>query len=95
MEAAAEKAKVKGESRALAANEAAAAKGDAYGLLRMGERYRDGDGVAKDLAKARTYLMQACLRGEIEASNELANLPAVSTNLDVTAESSGGKISPK
>ncbi len=96
-DSAAEKAKVKGESRALEVNESAAAKGDAFGLLRMGERYRDGDCVAKDLAKARTYLMEACLKGEVEASNELATLPAVtiSTNLEVAAQSSNDKVSPK
>ena len=34
-------------------------KGDSFGLLRMGERYRDGDGVPKDLSKAREYLSKA------------------------------------
>ena len=39
-------------AKAVAFNQAQADKGDAYGLLRMGERYRDGDGVPKDLARA-------------------------------------------
>jgi hypothetical protein len=42
-------------ARALKANQDAAAKGDSFGLMRMGERYRDGDGVEKDLVKARDY----------------------------------------
>jgi TPR repeat protein len=82
-------ARAKGEARALGINEAAAAKGDLYGLLRMGERYRDGDGVAKDLAKARMYLLQAQYGGNLTASNELASLPqapTVSTNSE-TAQS--------
>ena len=67
--------RAKGEARALAANEASAAKNDPFGLLRMGERYRDGDGVPKDLGKARAYLTRAANAGEITASNELAALP--------------------
>ena len=35
-----------------------AERGNAYGLLRMGERYRDGDGVEKDLGKAKEYLLK-------------------------------------
>jgi len=60
---------------ALKANESAAATGDAYGLLRMGERYRDGEGVAKDLAQARNFLHQAALKGSDTAARELAALP--------------------
>src|SRR5580658_4355950 len=60
---------------ALKANEAEAATGDMYGLLRMGERYRDGDGVETNLDKARDYLSRAAAAGELTASNELAALP--------------------
>lgn len=40
-------------------------KGNVSGLLRMGERYRDGDGVPKDLAKARDYLTKAAAADEL------------------------------
>jgi hypothetical protein len=46
-------------ARALKFNLDAAAKGDSFGLLRMGERYRDGDGVEKDLSKAQEYLQKS------------------------------------
>lgn len=62
--------------RVLEANEKAAAAGDPYGLLRMGERYRDGEGVATNLDMARDYLGRAALAGDLTASNELATLSA-------------------
>jgi TPR repeat protein len=40
----------------------------------MGERYRDGDGVPKDLAKAKIYLSKACDAGCEQATNELSQL---------------------
>jgi len=60
--------------RVLKSNQDAAAKGDAFGLLRMGERYRDGDGVPKDLAKARDYLTKAAEAGSPTATAELEAL---------------------
>jgi len=66
--------KKSGAEKALAANQAAAEKGDAYGLLRMGERYRDGEGVGKDLAKAKDYLQRAAAAGSPTAAEELARL---------------------
>ncbi len=74
----AESAKQSANERILAANEAAAAQGDPYGLLRMGERYRDGDGVEVDMDKARKYLSRAAAAGDMTASNELAALPPIS-----------------
>lgn len=65
---------------ALEANEDAAAAGDAYGLLRMGERYRDGDGVETNLVKARVYFLRAADAGNQDATNELAKLPAATTS---------------
>lgn len=62
--------------RVLKNNQDLADKGDAYGLLRMGERYRDGEGVPKDLAKARDYLTKAAEAGSQTASDELKTLPA-------------------
>jgi TPR repeat protein len=68
-------AKKAGDDKALAANEDAAAHGDPYGLLRMGERYRDGDGVETNLDLARGYLTRAAAAGDLMASNELVVLP--------------------
>lgn len=78
-EVAAAKAKVAeakraGAEKALAANQAAADKGDAYGLLRMGERYRDGEGVEKDLTKAKDYLGRAAVAGSPSATEALKQL---------------------
>lgn len=64
------------KNRVLKANQDAADKGDEYGLLRMGERYRDGDGVPKDLTKARDYLTKAAAAGSPTAADELKQLPA-------------------
>lgn len=63
------------DEKALASNQAAADKGDAYGLLRMGERYRDGDGVAKDLPTARVYFTKAAAAGSPSAQSALDKLP--------------------
>jgi hypothetical protein len=63
------------DARALKVNQDAAAKGDLVGLLRMGERYRDGDGVEKDLAKAKDYLQRAAAAGSPTAADELKRLP--------------------
>src|ERR1039458_1116485 len=62
--------------KALKYNQDLADSGDAYGLLRMGERYRDGDGVPKDLAKAREYLAKAAAAGSTTAAGDLKKLPA-------------------
>lgn len=66
--------KKKGEDNALKYNQKLAAQGDAYGLLRMGERYRDGDGVETNLTLAKIYLQRAINAGSIDASNELKAL---------------------
>jgi len=59
-------------------------KGDTYGLLRMGERYRDGDGVEKNAAKARDYFTKAAAAGSPTAADELSKLDRVSTNSPAT-----------
>lgn len=74
------------KQRILAANEQAAANGDAFGLLRMGERYRDGDGVTQDFAKAQAYLSRAALTGDPTASNELASLPQTTNTLTAASK---------
>jgi hypothetical protein len=66
--------------KALKANQKLADSGDAYGLLRMGERYRDGDGVPEDLNKAHDYLAKAAAAGSATAADELAKLNRVLTN---------------
>lgn len=62
------------QNRALKFNQELADRGDPYGLLRMGERYRDGDGVPKDLSKAREYLTKAANAGDPTAVDELKSL---------------------
>ena len=49
--------------------------GDSYAQLRLGEIYRDGEGVPKDLAKARDYLAKAAAQGNQDAQKELGQLP--------------------
>ena len=56
-------------------NQDAAAKGDAYGLMRMGERYRDGDGVETNAVLAKEYFAKAAAAGSVTASNALVRLP--------------------
>jgi hypothetical protein len=82
-EAAADK-KVAGDAKALNWNMEQAAKGEAYGLLRMGQRYRDGDGVQKDAAKAREYFTKAVQAGSPSAEAELSRLNQASTNVPDT-----------
>ena len=60
-------------------DQAEAEKGDAYGLLRMGERYRDGDGVEKDSTKAEEYLTKAAKAGSPAAVRALADLQQAAT----------------
>ena len=55
-------------------NQELAAKGDEYGLLRMAERYCDGDGVEKDLTKAKEYFNKAIAAGSPTAAEELKEL---------------------
>jgi hypothetical protein len=38
--------------------------GDPFGELRMGQRYRDGDGVGRDLAKAKALFAKAAAQGD-------------------------------
>jgi hypothetical protein len=60
--------------KALQYDETLASKGDDFGLLRMGERYRDGEGIQKDREKAIDYLSRAVMAGSPAASNELSQL---------------------
>ena len=62
-------------AKALKFNQDQAAKGEAYGQFRMGERYLTGDGVEKDLIKARVYISKAAEQGMTSAVELLKNLP--------------------
>jgi hypothetical protein len=79
-----ETAKKAVQARVLKGNQDLADKGDAYGLLRMGESYRDGEGVPKDLAKAKDYLTKAAAAGSQTAADALSKLNQVSTNSPAT-----------
>jgi len=72
--AAAEKARKASSEKTLKWNQEQADGGDAYGQLRMGERYRDGDGVEKDLDKARAYFEKAAAQGNKTAQEDLDEL---------------------
>ena len=74
-------------AKTVAFNQAQADQGDPVGLLRMGERYRDGDGVPKDLAKARDYLTKAVAAGEPSAADELSKLNQNAAQSEVTTNS--------
>ncbi|MDB6022292.1 MAG: hypothetical protein JWQ04_2149, partial [Pedosphaera sp.] len=67
--------KSKTDSKVLAFHKELAEKGDAYGEYKMGVRYLNGDGVDKDLAKARDLLGKAAAQGNKDAATELAKLP--------------------
>lgn len=67
-------------AKVLKSNQSDADRGDAYGLMRMGERYRDGEDVQKDLVKAKAYLAKAAAAGETTAADELSKLQIVSQN---------------
>jgi TPR repeat protein len=70
----AEKRAVENAAKALAWNRAQAEKGDAYGQFRMGERYRDGEGVARDPQQARAWFAKSAAQGNIEARLALQKL---------------------
>ena len=70
------KSAMQGQINAVRYNQELAAKGDGYGLLRMAERYRDGDGVEKDLTKAKEYFNKAVAAGSPTAAEELKELNA-------------------
>jgi len=71
-------------ANALEWNQEYAAKGNAYDLLRMGERYRAGDGVRKDLTKAHAYFTKASAAGSHTATAALSKLNQVATGSPAT-----------
>ena len=52
-----------------------AEKGDPEYLLRMGDRYALGNGVPKDIDKARECYQKAIDKGSSEAKSAIKNLP--------------------
>ena len=52
----------------------AANKGHTFAMTELGERYRDGLGVKKDLAKAKEWYGKAAALGDEDAKEELAKL---------------------
>jgi TPR repeat protein len=61
-------------AEALAWNQSQAEKGDAYSQCRMGERYRDGEGVARDLRQACAWLAKSAAQGNPRAIKALLEL---------------------
>ena len=66
------------KAKMLKLNQEQADRGDSYGLLRMGERFRDGDGVDKDLDKAKEYFEKSADAGSPIANEELKKLKSAS-----------------
>lgn len=62
------------KAKAVDFNRLSAEKGDAFGQFRMGERYRDGDGVPKDPTKAREFFEKAAAQGHSEAKAALEKM---------------------
>lgn len=70
--------KSKTDAKVLAWHKELADKGDAYGEYKMGLRYETGDGVDKDVDKAKDMLGKAAAQGNSDAASELSKL--TSTN---------------
>jgi TPR repeat protein len=68
------------------AYEKAAGKGDDFAELRLGEMYRDGEGVAKDPRQAREWLAKAAAQGNHAAVKALAGLPGIGSAAEVTGK---------
>jgi hypothetical protein len=71
----AERKKAESEAATLKFDLENSEKGSDLYQYRVGLRYLNGNGVPKDLAKARDYLSKAAAQGNKEAAAELAKLP--------------------
>lgn len=69
--ASSEKKKAQQSAKVLKHHQDLAEKNDPYGLYKMGERHLTGDGVPKDLAKARNLLSRAAALGQQDAGELL------------------------
>jgi hypothetical protein len=74
MKDAAAQKKAEVAARTLKHHQELAEQGDPYGQYHLGLRYAIGDGVEKDLAKARDWLTKAAAQGQSEAAEELKKL---------------------
>lgn len=72
--AALQKKRTEQASRTLEWHKKLASEGDAYGLVRMAERYMTGNGVETNKAKAKVYLQRAADDGSAEAKQMLEKL---------------------
>lgn len=73
--AADEKRKKESEANTLKWLQSQAASGDDIAQCRLGEKYLKGDGVEKDVAKAREYLAKSAAQGNKTAQELLASIP--------------------
>ena len=55
-------------------NEKAAAGGQTVAMVQLGELYRQGHGVPKDIAQARQWFEKAAASGDASASKALAGM---------------------
>jgi len=72
---AARRRKLENQAKAFKYYRELADQGDALGEWRLGEMYRDGEGVARDLQKSREWLVKAANQGEKDAATDLSELP--------------------
>jgi hypothetical protein len=73
---AAVKQKAEAAAKVLKLDQDLADAGDPFGQYRMGQRYLTGDGVEKDLSKARALLYKSTVQGNTNAAALLAHFPA-------------------
>ncbi len=64
-------------------------QGNAFGCMRMGQRYLDRDGVVRDSSRARDYYIRAARLGEASAAAalETINVPLSNEGIEVIASS--------
>jgi hypothetical protein len=79
------------DARVLKSQQELADQGDRYGEYRMGLRYRDGDGVPKDLVKARELLQKSAGQGYPDAAAELAKISTKPKLKPAPSETSAAK----
>jgi len=68
--------KTASQARSFQINLELAKSGDPLGQWRLGQMYRDGEGVAKDTQAARAWFAKAAAQGQKDAAADLASFPA-------------------
>jgi TPR repeat protein len=66
-------------------------RGWGFAQLRMARRYRDGDGVEKDLKTARDYFLKAMATGEPGATEEYLEIEAMNAQTHWSLAANGSK----